>query len=87
MTIDPIAEFSDNVRWLHEVDYGDFKRKVGLYANRLNEKLTAEQRPKVKDLLERLKQEILYGSIGEVEHARTQALIIAEIMQERIQLN
>ena len=82
--MDKTAQFIDQIRWLHEVDYGDFKRKVGLYISRLETNLDPEKLKIVSDLTAKMRFQLLYQGTGDVEQARTNTLALAEQIQSRL---
>ena len=44
MNRDAAKEFVERLEWIHEVEPGDFRRKLGLYLNRLEQRTPQEQR-------------------------------------------
>ena len=82
--MDKTAAFIDQIRWLHEVDYGDFKRKVGLYILRLESSLDPSQKKSVKDLITQMRHEVLYQSHEDVEQTRQSTLKLAEQIHSRL---
>lgn len=77
-----VKEFYDKVNWLNEIEFGDFKRKVGLYINRLEDNLKT-QNPEAKKLLSKIKDAVVYNPSGEIEATRMKAL---ELSQKLIDL-
>lgn len=77
-----VKEFYDKVNWLNEIEYGDFKRKVGLYLNRLEENLKL-QNPEAQQIMQKLKDVVVYNPEGEIEPTRIKAL---ELSQKLIDL-
>ena len=77
-----VKEFYDKVNWLNEVEYGDFKRKVGLYLNRLEESLKARN-PEAIKIIQKLKDVVVFNPNGESEPTRMKAL---ELSQKLIDL-
>lgn len=75
----------DQVRWLYEVDYGDFKRKVGLYISRFEQALPPERRNALADLLSQMRDGLLFGQDEDVERARQKTLAVADQMRQRIE--
>ena len=74
-----IDEFQGKIRHLYEAEYGDFKRKVGLYLTRLEQDagpaLTRDQRIR----LDQLKEEIIYSpATTNIESARAKILQVVE---------
>ncbi len=73
-----LKSFVDQVRWLYEPEYGDFKRKLGLYLKRLVEsEPTFAQGPGAK-LIEDLKNQVVFNPNGDIEATRRQILKTAE---------
>lgn len=65
-----VREFVEKVQWLQEVEYGDFKRKVNLYINRLMEQLKNTS-PEVKELAEQIRHKVVFDPTEpDVERAR-----------------
>lgn len=84
--MESIESFAEKVRWLHEPEYGDFKRKVGLYLNRLEQSLSPDRKAEMADLIGKLRQEILYTTTGDVEKTRALILAFADKIRQRIQM-
>jgi hypothetical protein len=80
-----LSAFIEQVRWLHEIDYGDFKRKVGLYIERLQKALPPESQKSVSDLIQLMRQDVIYASEGDIEHARRRTLQLAHEIEARLQ--
>jgi len=78
---DAIYEFADKVRWLHEPEFGDFKRKVTLYINRLA--MSLSQDPQALRVLQNMRDEVLYHSPGDVEAARAQLLLMVQNLRRQ----
>ena len=79
--------FIDKVRWVHEVDYGDFKRKVGLYLFRLESQFSADEKARVADLLLQMRMDIVFNPKGDVNSARIRTLELAEQIGVRLKSN
>ena len=78
---DPIDAFIEQVRWLQEPEFGDFKRKVGLYLNRLQEDLIGpggQLGRAVDQTLNKMRMAALYVPNGDMESTRRQLLQLAE---------
>ncbi len=75
---DPISQFADQVRWLYEPEYGDFKRKVGLYLQRLEETMPELKRGEPAQVLGRIKTKVVYNPNGEIESTRAEILKAAD---------
>ncbi len=79
-----IENFIDQVKWLQEPEFGDFKRKVGLYVNRLEEELSSgalsgtSAGQKQRDLLEQMRFVCLYAPDGDMDGTRRKVLQLAE---------
>lgn len=79
--VNNVKEFIDKVQWLNEVDYGDFKRKVGLYINRLDEAYPKGQRSqKVDNVIATMKDRTLYHSEGDIEDTRFKVVELAKLL-------
>lgn len=79
-----IQDFSDQVRWLHEIEYGDFKRKLGLYLNRLQSSLEPAQQRAARDLFDQIRQDVLFNGKDDIEAARQRTLELADQIRVRI---
>jgi len=66
-----LEQLHDQIQWLYEPDYGDFKRKVGLYLEKLE-----NQYPHMKrgPLLHELKMLVIYNPSGDIEGTRRAAM-------------
>jgi hypothetical protein len=62
---------------LYEPEYGDFKRKVGLYIERLEEAYPDKQAAKV---LADIKTTVIYNPNGDIEKTRRQVLQMAHAL-------
>ncbi len=72
---DKIDEFIHRIKFLYEPEYGDFKRKVGLYLDRLQQEIGPKARePRVRDSFEQIKTLIIYQPKDNVEAARQETL-------------
>lgn len=69
-----VQQFIDQVRWLYEPEFGDFKRKVGLYIQRLEEAY-----PTLKDdqAIANMKTTVVYNPNGDIESTRRKVLQLA----------
>lgn len=72
-----IEEFMKTVKWVHEFEYGDFKRKLGLYVNRLGERLGKKDQL-TKNILAEMRQVIVFDPDGDIEATRSRAIRLAE---------
>ena len=79
-----ISKFVDQIRFLHEPEYGDFKRKVGTYLLRLQQELDMDSQKRVIDLLEKILQEVIFSATGDVEQARHLTVQTLEQIQARL---
>lgn len=75
---DLIRKFIDQVRWLHEPEFGDFKRKVGLYIQRLQESGPAMQKGAAGKILSQMKLDVVYSPNGDIESTRKHVLELAQ---------
>ena len=66
-------DFIDKVQYLHEPEYGDFKRKLGNYIARLARDVDPKDTA-AKRALADLKTQIIYRPTGNVEEARRLAI-------------
>lgn len=73
-----VMQFIDQVRWLYEPEYGDFKRKVGLYIQRLEEAAPALRKGAGLKVLETMKTTVLFDPNGDIETTRRKVLQLAQ---------
>lgn len=69
-----LKNFIDQVRWLYEAEYGDFKRKVGLYLERLEQTLPESSQGRTKPVIEEIKSKVIYSPSGDIESTRRQII-------------
>lgn len=72
-----VQQFIDQIRWLYEPEYGDFKRKVGLYIQRLEETDPGLKKGSAKKILETMKTAALFDPNGDIESTRRKILQLA----------
>ncbi len=73
-----LQKFIDQVRWLYEPEYGDFKRKVGLYIERLEESLPQSNAGQsTKKVLADMKSTVVFNPNGDIEATRRQVIQMA----------
>jgi hypothetical protein len=72
-----VMQFIDQIRWLYEPEYGDFKRKVGLYIQRLEEAAPALKKGATCKVLETMKTTVLFDPNGDIESTRRKVLQLA----------
>lgn len=72
-----VLQFMEQVRWLYEPEYGDFKRKVGLYIQRLEETAPSLKDGTSRKVLENMKTAVLYDPNGDIESTRRKILQLA----------
>lgn len=78
-----IQDFIEKVRWLYEPEYGDFKRKLGLYLERLQGDLGPKGRePRIQNKFSDIRNRVIFQPTGEVESTRNQALSWAEELKD-----
>lgn len=73
-----LRQFIDQVRWLYEPEFGDFKRKVGLYIQRLEESNPSLKAGRAKEVLADMKTTVVYNPNGDIEATRRQLLKMAQ---------
>lgn len=71
-----IMELCEKVKWLHEPEFGDFKRRVGLYLDQFRESLDPSETG-LRRSLEELKYQVVYAPNGDME--ATRALVISKL--------
>lgn len=72
-----VKKFLEQVHWLHEAEYGDFKRKVGLYIERLEEANPELQKGLGQRVMAEMKTQVLYNPSGDIESTRRQIMQLA----------
>ncbi|MGE3680681.1 MAG: hypothetical protein AB7G93_03070 [Bdellovibrionales bacterium] len=72
-----IRQFIDQVRWLYEPEFGDFKRKVGLYIQRLEEAHPSLRTGAHHAVLDSMRTAVVYNPNGDIEATRRQVLQLA----------
>lgn len=70
-----VQDFINRVRYLHEPDFGDFKRKVGLYLSSLQQELKTS--PEAVRVIRHLQDKVIYNPNGNVEATRRLVLSAA----------
>lgn len=73
-TEDAVTEFKNHIRWLYEPEFGDFKRKVSLYVERLEQASPALS----KTAIDKIRQTALYSPNGDIESTRRQILELSD---------
>ena len=73
-----VRQFIEQVRWLYEPEYGDFKRKVGLYIQRLEEAEPQLKSGRGKQVLEEMRTAVVYNPNGDIEATRREVLKMAQ---------
>jgi hypothetical protein len=70
-----VEDYVKKIDKLVEVDYGDFKRKLGQYLIRIEESLGAQARPEAKRTLAELRNRLIYNpQFNDMEEAREYAM-------------
>jgi hypothetical protein len=72
-----VQQFIDQVRWLYEPEFGDFKRKLGLYIERLEEAYPELTKGTQKGVLANMKSTVIYNPNGDIEDTRRQVIQMA----------
>lgn len=70
--IQAIKQFGEKVQWLNEFEYGDFKRKLGLYINQLGTQLGPD--PQSQGIVDELRDRVVYRPDGDMEATRAWVL-------------
>lgn len=73
-----LRQFIDQVRWLYEPEFGDFKRKVGLYIQRLEESHPSLKSGRAKEVLQDMRTTVVFNPNGDIEATRRQLLKMAQ---------
>lgn len=72
-----VQQFIDQVRWLYEPEFGDFKRKLGLYIQRLEEAHPSFKNVSGGKVIETMKTTVVYNPNGDIESTRRQVIQLA----------
>lgn len=72
-----VQQFIDQVRWLYEPEYGDFKRKVNLYIQRLEEAHPSFKAGQGQKVLANMKTSVVYNPNGDIESTRREVIQLA----------
>ena len=72
-----LKQFIDQIRWLYEPEYGDFKRKVGLYIERLEQAHPTLASGAAKRVIANMKSTVIYNPNGNIEVTRRQVIQMA----------
>lgn len=72
-----LKKFIDQVRWLYEPEYGDFKRKVGLYIERLEAAHPELTSGEAKTVIASMRSTVIYNPNGDIEVTRRQVIQLA----------
>lgn len=76
--IEAVKNFVNQVRWLYEPEFGDFKRKVGLYIERLEQAAPGFNKGVGRELLQNMKTTAVYNPNGDIESTRRMVIELAE---------
>lgn len=71
-----IVKFVNLLENLHEVEYGDFKRKLSLYILRLEQGYGSS--PMVKQVVKKMRDRVIYDPDGNIENTRAEVLEIVK---------
>jgi hypothetical protein len=72
-----VKQFIDQVRWLYEPEFGDFKRKLGLYIERLEEAHPELTKGQAKQVMANMKSAVVYNPNGDMELTRRKVIQMA----------
>ncbi len=73
-----VRQFIDQVRWLYEPEFGDFKRKLGLYIQRLEESHPSLKSGRAKEVIGEIRTNVVYNPNGDIEVTRRQVIKMAQ---------
>lgn len=73
-----LKKFMEQVRWLHEPEFGDFKRKVGLYIHRLVESVPAMRQGTAGQVISKMETDVMFNPNGNIESTRKNILKLAQ---------
>jgi hypothetical protein len=74
----------EKVDGLVEVDYGDFKRKVGSYLTRLQDSLATRSESYVKQSLSQIREKVMFSQKQNVEASRNEVLKVLEDLRQKL---
>ncbi len=69
-----LKTFIEQIRWLYEAEFGDFKRKVGLYLERLEQTHPQFSQGRAKEVIEEIRSKVIYSPSGDIEATRRQII-------------
>ena len=78
-----IEEFIHSVQHLHEIEYGDFKRKLNLYLSRLEQNV-GNADSELSRWVGEMKNQILYCAPANIEVVREQTLNSAQKLKNSL---
>ncbi|MCB0357146.1 MAG: hypothetical protein KDD40_09070 [Bdellovibrionales bacterium] len=73
-----LDKFENYLTHLHEVEYGDFKRKLSLYILRLEQAYGANANIQVKKLFNEMREKAIYNPTGNIEITRVEIMDLAK---------
>lgn len=73
-----VRQFIDQVRWLYEPEFGDFKRKLGLYIQRLEEAHPSLKSGRAKEVIGEIRNNVVFNPNGDMEFTRRQVIKMAQ---------
>ncbi len=76
--LEAVRHFIDQVRWLYEPEFGDFKRKLGLYIQRLEESHPTLKKGAAQKVLADMKTSVVYNPNGDIEATRREVIKMAQ---------
>ncbi|MEZ4871724.1 MAG: hypothetical protein R2827_05640 [Bdellovibrionales bacterium] len=71
-----VEKFVNKVNGLYEVDYGDFKRKVGQYLRQLDQEEGLDAKDRL--LINEIRNQVVFMGPGDVEMGRKLTLELAK---------
>ncbi|MCB0384771.1 MAG: hypothetical protein KDD43_05210 [Bdellovibrionales bacterium] len=78
-----VEQFLSCTRNLNEVEYGDFKRKVGLYLQRMEEGLGTSS-PDVEMLCQEIRRIVVFQPSGNINQTRQRAIELAQKIRSQV---
>lgn len=75
-----LKSFIDQVRWMYEAEYGDFKRKLGLYLERLEQSSPELAKGRGRAAFAQIKETVVYSPTGDIEATRRRVLEICNTL-------
>lgn len=73
-----LQAFNDQIKWLYEPEFGDFKRKAGLYIQRLEETHPQLAKGNGRAIFAKMKSVVMFNPNGDIEATRKELLQLTQ---------